>query len=72
MFELVSREMMIIIAVLVSLSASCYLYTEIKRQREDTNTIKAFLSRKPSRSPTNEAKKKPVEQVEEIEEEVEE
>lgn len=75
MFDFASRETMILIAVLVSLAASYYLYTEIKRQKEDMNTIKNYVSHKLARSPTNEVKKQPkkepVEEVEEIEEEEE-
>ena len=75
MFDFVSRETMILIAVLVSLAASYYLYTEIKRQQGDMDTIKNYVSHKLARSPTNEAKKQPkkepVEEVEEIEEEEE-
>lgn len=75
MFDFVSREAMILIAVLVSLAASYYLYTEIKRQQGDMNTIKTYMSHNLSHSPTNEAKKQPkskeVEEVEEVEEEEE-
>ena len=73
MFNFVSRDTMILIAVLVSLVASYYLYSEIKRQQGDMETIKNYVSHKLARSPTNEVKKQPkkqpVEEVEEVEEE---
>ena len=75
MFDFANREMLVLIAVLVTIAATYYLYTEIKRQKEDINNVKTFVSHKLARSPANEAKKqpkrKPVEEVEEIEEEEE-
>ena len=72
MFDFANRETLILIAVLVTLAATYYLYTEIKRQQGDMDTIKNYVSHKLARSPTNEAKKQPIkEPVEEVEEEEE-
>ena len=69
MFDFANRETLVLIAVLVSLAATYYLYTEIKRQKEDMNIVKTYVSHKLARSPAHEAKKqKPVEEVEEVEE----
>lgn len=76
MFDFVNRETLMFIAVLVSFAAIYYLYTEIKRQKEDIHNVKTYVSHKFARSPAHEAKKQPKpqpleEEVEEIEEEEE-
>mgnify|MGYP001550652028 CR=1 FL=1 len=77
MFDFANRETLILIAVLVTLAATYYLYTEIKRQKEDIHSVKAYVSHKLARTPAHEAKKQPKpkpddeEEVEELEEEEE-
>jgi hypothetical protein len=76
MFDFANRETLILIAVLVSLAATYYLYTEMKRQKEDIHSVKAYVSHKLARTPAHEAKKQPKskpvdEEVEELEEEEE-
>lgn len=76
MFDFANRETLVLIAVFVSLAATYYLYTEMKRQKEDIHNVKTFVSHKLARSPAHEAKKQPKpkpmeEEVEEIEEEEE-
>ena len=76
MFDFANRETMILLAVFLTIATTYYLYTEMKRQKEDINNIRTYVSHKLARSPANEArkqpKKKPVEEeVQEIEEEEE-
>jgi hypothetical protein len=75
MFDFANRETMILLAVILTVAATYYLYTEMKRQKEDINNIRTYVSHKLARSPANDArkqpKKKPVEEVQEIEEEEE-
>lgn len=75
MFNFANRETVTFIAIILSIAATYYLFTEMKRQKEDINNIKSFVSHKLARSPANDAKKQPnvdtSEEVEEIEEEEE-
>lgn len=72
MFDFANRETMMIVAVIVSLATTYYLYTEMKKQKTDMYKVKAYVSHKLAQTPANEAKKPVVndeEEVEEIEEE---
>ena len=71
MFDFANRETILYFIVLVSIAAIYYLYREIKRQNEDINNVKAYVSHKLARSPTHEAKKQ-TEEPEEPEEPEEE
>ncbi len=70
MLDFANRETMMIVAILVSLATTYYLYTEMKKQKNDIYKVKAYVSHKLTHTPANEAKK-PVATIEE-EEEVEE
>ncbi len=74
MFDFANRETMMIVAVIVSLAATYYLYTEMKKQKTDMYKVKAYVSHKLAQTPANEAKKPVVndDEEEEEEEEVEE
>jgi hypothetical protein len=75
MFNFANRETVTFLAIILSIAATYYLFTEMKRQKEDINNIKSFVSHKLARSPAHDAKKQPKvdtsEEVEEIEEEEE-
>lgn len=68
MFDFANRETLLYLIVLVSIAAIYYLYKEIKRQNEDINNVKAYVSHKLARSPAHDAKKQNKETEEEVEE----
>ena len=74
MFDFANRETMMIVAVIVSLTATYYIYTEMKKQKTDMYKVKAYVSHKLAQTPANDAKKPVIteEVVDEEEEEVEE
>lgn len=69
MFDIANRETMMLVAVIVSLAATYYLYTEMKKQKEDMLKVKTFVSHKMSQPPANDEKKQEQEQEQEEEEE---
>jgi mannitol-specific phosphotransferase system IIBC component len=63
MFSL-DRETAMMVAVVVSLLVSAYLYRELQKQKQDMSTIQSYtvsMSKQMSQAPANDApKKKPV------------
>ena len=66
------RETMVMIALVVSLAATFYLYNEIQKQKQDMTNVKTYVSKKLSHTPANDAKPVVTEEVVEEEEEEEE
>ena len=72
MFGMFDRETMVMIALVVSLAATFYLYNEIQKQKQDMTNVKTYVSKKLSHAPANDAKPVVTEEVVEEEEEEEE
>ena len=68
MFDFSNRETVMLVAVIVSLTATYYLYTEMKKQKEDMLKVKTYVSHKLSHTPANDEKKQEHEEEDEEEE----
>ena len=68
MLDFVNREMMMMVALIVSLAATYYLYNEMQKQKNDITAVRTFLSKKISHTRANDTK--PVKEAE-IEEDAE-
>jgi len=72
MFDFANRETMMIVAIIVSLASTYYIYTEMKKQKNDMYKVKAYVSHKLAHTPANDAKEPVKSEKEEVEEEPEE
>lgn len=50
-----NRDTMMIVAVIVSLAATIYLFREFQKQKQDVTNVKYYVSRKLSQTPANDA-----------------
>lgn len=65
-----NRDTMMIVAVIVSLAATIYLFREFQKQKQDVTNVKYYVSRKLSQTPANDARvtaPEPTESVEPVE-----
>jgi hypothetical protein len=63
------RETVVMIAVAITLVATCYLFNELQKQKLDMNNVKTYMTRKVSHTPANDTKPVPTNEIAEEEEE---
>jgi hypothetical protein len=63
------RETVVMIAVAITLVATCYLFNELQKQKLDMNNVKTYMTRKVSHAPANDTKPVPTNEIAEEEEE---